>query len=207
MSCLHRQYDSLQRSRFQPGRNLKSKRLLLHRSRICPRPQKSNYLEGYNSVKSNEHRARPSPFQVLLDVIVAAELGQVDEHARGTAPVPPAAVAAVAHPATRRTDPGLRGGEHGMGGCKGKLWVRLYSPSRCSDRQVWLPYCVIVQGKVLKAWISQPTLLTPSKFCRITEKIKYYPVCLNASYSEESGASDFFHINLKWTKGICNDYW
>lgn len=39
----------------------------------------------------------------------------MDEHAGGTAPVPPAAVAAVAHPATRRTDPVLQGRECGRG--------------------------------------------------------------------------------------------
>ncbi|KAI1242776.1 hypothetical protein IHE44_0000324, partial [Lamprotornis superbus] len=50
--------------------------------------------------------------KVLLDIVVAVELGQVDEHAGGTAPIPPAAIAAVAHPATRRTDPGLQGHEH-----------------------------------------------------------------------------------------------
>jgi len=103
----------------------------------------------------NDRRAQPSPFQVLLYVVVAVELGQVDEHARGTAPVLPAAVAAVAHPATRRADPGLQGGEWGEG-CKGKPGVSLYSPSHCSDR-VWLPYCVTVQGKALRACIIQPT--------------------------------------------------
>lgn len=77
------------------------------------------YLKSYNSLERNDYGAQPSPFQVLLDIVVAVELGQVDEHACGTAPVPPAAVAAVAHPTTRRTDPGLQGGECGRGG-KGK---------------------------------------------------------------------------------------
>lgn len=97
---------------FSLGKNLKSKKLLLHGRRICPRAQEVKcYLKGCNSLKRNEHRAELSPFQVLLDIVVAVELGQVDEHAGGTAPVPPAAVAAVAHPTTRRTDPGLQGRE------------------------------------------------------------------------------------------------
>lgn len=48
-----------------------------------------------------------SPLQVFLNVIVAVELGQVDEDPCGTAAVPLPAVAAVADPAAGRAHPVL----------------------------------------------------------------------------------------------------
>lgn len=63
------------------------------------------------------HWAQPSPFQVFFHIVVAIELCQVDEHPRGTATITPAAVTAVTHPTTRRTDPVLQGR---VGGVKGK---------------------------------------------------------------------------------------
>lgn len=106
----------LKEADFSLRRHLKSVRFLCIGSGSAPGHRRQVLLKGHDSLKRNDHGTQPSPFQVLLDIVIAVELGQVDEHACGTSPISPAAVAAVAHPTTRRTDPGLQEGECGRGG-------------------------------------------------------------------------------------------
>ena len=55
------------------------------------------------------------PLQVLVDIVVAVVAGQPDQDARGTATLPLATQAAVAHPAAQRAGPGLREKRTGRG--------------------------------------------------------------------------------------------